>query len=475
MEVHVASIYQYGTLRDVADQLQNGSFTFQQWKDYGEWLHAEDVFDSNVKAAFAPKLEEQWHSRFADKENDDMSVTPKYLVQETDSTCSAMKSVVTSDDVPALIELLEDAKIFKSKYFAHVQRIFNRVQHHMHKRTKKGYIPLKSCQRKTRKNCSLCKHDFPKDRLCISRSVLICRGVARKLRIAVSGRRNQLGGMLGKRSDAWQSGTTPSFAAGFGSNTHTLPNWRLPPVPEIHDDSLCASRKCRLSMGTEREKKITAKVAQRAQRQCTGYYCGYTFKVQPVGRKFLRLASQTLNYLLHTMEKKTPGQQWHRATHRMLTDLQHRCMRRTAPEEWNLATNYNEQDVTAAEFIRTYQSIAFTGKRLLEKEEAAKKNQTSTCMKVVPPLSKGDSDKEVWLQVFTDLYGFRGHNPKNPGVFLLSPWEFLMHWECLRLPKPKSRGQDEGVPLSIWLEGPSPGITPTLECNLMTVVLLKIF
>ena len=81
------------------------------------------------------------------------------------------------------------------------------------------------------------------------------------------------GGMLGKRSDAWQSGTTPSFAAGFGSNTHTLPNWRLPPMPEIHDDSLCPSRKCRLSMGTEREKKITAKIAQRAQRQCTGYYC----------------------------------------------------------------------------------------------------------------------------------------------------------------------------------------------------------
>ena len=47
---------------------------------------------------------------------------------------------------------------------------------------------------------------------------------------------------------------------------------------------------------------------------------------------------------------------------------------------------------------------------------------------------------------------FRGHNIKNPGVFLLSPWEFLMHWECVRLPRPS--GRDNA--LSIWLEGPRP-------------------
>ena len=156
------------------------------------------------------------------------------------------------------------------------------------------------------------------------------------------------------------------------------------------------------------------------------------------------------------MEKKTPAQQWHRATHRILTDLQHRCMRRTAPEEWNLATNYHEPDVTAAEFIRTFRSVSFHGGRLLQKEEAAKKKQTCACLKVIPPRSKEGSHEEVWLQVFTDLYGFRGHNPKNPGVFLLSPWEFLMRWECLQLPKPKSRVDNDHVALSIWLEGPDP-------------------
>eukprot|EP00973_Karenia_brevis_P065795 9143651-Karenia_brevis.AAC.1 len=36
---------------------------------------------------------------------------------------------------------------------------------------------------------------------------------------------------------------------------------------------------------------------------------------------------------------------------------------------------------------------------------------------------------EKWLQHFPDLYGYRGYNLLNPGVFLLSPWEFLMWWE----------------------------------------------
>ena len=437
LEIHVASIYQYSTLEEVVGKFQQGLFTFQQWKQYNEWLHFQDIFDQHEKDRMASKLEEQWHARFASKDNDDMSVTATYLVQEANLQKPGVQTVANTACVPDYIELCKDGQDFKKKYFAHVQRVFNRVQHHMHKRTKKGFIPLKSCQRKTKKPSALCKHDFPKEHLCLPRSVHVCRGIAHKFKLSVSGRRNQLGTLLGKRTDPWQSGTTPSFAAGFGSNTHTLPNWRLPPLATIHDDALCPSRKCRLSAGDDREVKITSKVAQRAQRQCTGYYCGYTFKGQPIGSKFVRLAGNSLNYLEHTLEKKTAGQQWHRITHRILTDLQHRCMRRTAPEEWNLSTNAHEHDVTAAEFVRTFQSIDFNGNQLLRRLEAEKKNSLFCCAKVLPTAKVHQEEADTWLQVFVDLYGFRGHNDKNPGVFLLSPWEFTMHWECVRLPKPK--------------------------------------
>ena len=193
-------------------------------------------------------------------------------------------------------------------------------------------------------------------------------------------------------------------------------------------------------MGDPRMLKVMAKLAQRAQRQCTGYYCGYTFKGQPVGAKYLRLASRSLNYLQDTMEKKTPAQRYHRATHRALLDLEHRCLRRTAAEEWNLATNVDEQDRTAAEFVRTFRSSEFNGRALLAKHESEKKKESVAVKKVVPEMKEElDEETEVWLQHFPDLYGYRGKNDKNAGVHLLSPWEFLCYWECRKLPRPKKK------------------------------------
>ena len=135
------------------------------------------------------------------------------------------------------------------------------------------------------------------------------------------------------------------------------------PTPNTHAHSICKSKTCTAHVYSERDTKIISKLAQRTQRQCTGYYCGYNFKSQPVGRRFIRLAAESLNYLEPKLRDKSAGQRWHRLTHRMLIDQQHRCMRRTAPEEWNLAVNYHEQDVTVAEFIRTYRSIVFNGHR----------------------------------------------------------------------------------------------------------------
>ena len=172
-----------------------------------------------------------------------------------------------------------------------------------------------------------------------------------------------------------------------------------------------------------------------------------TFKAQPVGRKFQRLASESLSYLNQSLKGKTAAQQWHRVTHRMLSDLQHRCIRRTAPEEWNLASSMNHADVTRAEFVRTFRSADFNGLDLIKRlETEQKRDSVRECWKRLPPSSAAeDSEHDVWLQHFTDLYGFRGCNPHNTGVFLLSPWEFLMHWECKRLPSPASSALSKWV------------------------------
>ena len=80
----------------------------------------------------------------------------------------------------------------------------------------------------------------------------------------------------------------------------------------------------------ERHRAVQLGVAQRAQREATGYYCGYTFKPQVAGKQELRASAECLNYMSVGMQDKTCGQQWHLISQRVLQDCQHRCMLRTA-------------------------------------------------------------------------------------------------------------------------------------------------
>ena len=97
-------------------------------------------------------------------------------------------------------------------------------------------------------------------------------------------------------------------------------------------------------------------------------------------------------------------------------------------------------------------SIDFLGSQLLRRLEAEQKATAMETCKPVPALRPGDDVGEIWMKSFVDLYGFRCRNPKNPGVFLLSPWEFLMHWKCVRLPAPSEGSTCDGIPLSAWKE-----------------------
>ena len=78
----------------------------------------------------------------------------------------------------------------------------------------------------------VCKADFPKpEKRFLKDPLILCRCLSRRVGLRVSGRRNALGGILGRRTGAWQSGTHPAFATVFRSNSHTMPNYRRPGVP----------------------------------------------------------------------------------------------------------------------------------------------------------------------------------------------------------------------------------------------------
>ena len=97
----------------------------------------------------------------------------------------------------------------------------------------------------------------------------------------------------------------------------------------------------------------------------------------------------------------------------------------------------DKHDPKSAEFIRTFRTLDFPGgllARRLEAETAAAPQRKAR--RVLPDKSK---ESNVYTKFFEDMYGYRGRNQK---LYFLSPWEFMMLWECLRLPRPKKHSHD---------------------------------
>ena len=166
-----------------------------------------------------------------------------------------------------------EGEAFCKTDFEDVQFVFSRVHHHIHKRGEQGLlVPLSACKSKAKKGA--CNHDFPKVKHINARVKVVCRGVAAAHGLRVSGRRDAFGSLLGKRSCVWFSGTAPGLAALCRSNTNTMPNFRVPITSRTHDAS-CA-RAC--LRAADSVKKLCV-IAQRAQKQTPGYYCGYSAKL----------------------------------------------------------------------------------------------------------------------------------------------------------------------------------------------------
>ena len=95
----------------------------------------------------------------------------------------------------------------------------------------------------------------------------------------------------------------------------------MPLTEDTHFSDVCQKPCFRTGNRTQKSLLVAA---SRAAKQLVGYFCGYTFQSQPVGRKMLRAAFESLNYVEAGLRDKTLGQVWHRVTHRVLQDVQHK-------------------------------------------------------------------------------------------------------------------------------------------------------
>ena len=141
------------------------------------------------------------------------------------------------------------------------------------------------CSCMSTRSWAKCKHGFLK--MLVARTTVICNGNSRRFNVRISGRRNALGVIVGRRIIAYASGTMQGVAYCVGSNTHTATNYRLPPCATTHDPE-CSNTYCAETMAQEQPAKRRpqllwlSKTINRASREMSGYYMGYTYKGQPV-------------------------------------------------------------------------------------------------------------------------------------------------------------------------------------------------
>ena len=100
---------------------------------------------------------------------------------------------------------------------------------------------------------------------------------------------------------------------------------------------------------------------------------------------------------------------------------------RPAAEEFNLAGKQHRQDVTAAEFIRTFRSRSFLGCALLSrfKFEAEGQLQERRQVSTVPVRRSSTRQQSSFSVPLEEVYGFRG---REPALYYLSPWELQVLW-----------------------------------------------
>ena len=354
--VHLVNIYQHRTLAEIAEAIEKAWLDPQTILRFNEWIHVEDTILPSQYAADRDTVALAWHKRYDDGKHEGI--------------CSIPSSVTRALDIPVEESTSES---WCRRYDRDAQYMFSRVQEHVHQKTKNGYIPLRACLSARCK--TKCKHGFPKK--IMVRCTVVCNGNYRHLKVRISGRRNALGLLFNQRSEQYQSGTMKGFAVATGSNTHTAPNYRLPVNAKTHDP-LCYNEHCLAAIAKEAQAVGRSdiyrlcKITHRASREMSGYYMGYTFKGQPVGKKAIKLVDKSFEYLVRSLDDLPEEKRFRRTAIRSMVAFHHSTTSRPATEETLLSMYLSDDDVTSAEFIRLYVNKDFYGScllRALEREQ----------------------------------------------------------------------------------------------------------
>ena len=110
---------------------------------------------------------------------------------------------------------------------------------------------------------------------------------------------------------------------------------------------------------------------------------------------------------------------------RLVRDLEGKGIIRTTVETTDFAIHAQDEDVLAAECIRTFPPVYFPAAQLLKREEV--ETLKIVCISFIAAVHAGGTscNRRAYVEAPCDLlYGFRG---REYDVDLLSPYEMLLH------------------------------------------------
>ena len=188
--LHLANIYQFKTLAEIADLMSNNLVTLEDITDFQDWICHEDILDADAHKAVLAEREEQWQESNSDTRCHTLCSYPMYLKQETKDSLWSKRAPCSHQT--ALVE----GSIWKRAYMKDAEQIFSFCHHHWHPKCPRTgeRQPIRHCQSKNCKN--KCKHGFPMEKRVVTKAKVICPGNARRHGLRVAGRRNALGSVL---------------------------------------------------------------------------------------------------------------------------------------------------------------------------------------------------------------------------------------------------------------------------------------
>ena len=233
--VHVICVYQHHNLEEIAKMVEDRLLTFENIHEFQRWVCREEHMLDDAHQKKLDDLEAGWAVNYRGSEHHRLCQLPAFIAAD------AYQTPWTSGDGVSLKEAEQEGRQFTARYYEDAQFVFSRCQHHWHPKDGKSgeRMPIHGC--KSKKNGTKCRHNFPLLKKMTLEPKVVCPGNCRRYGLRVSGRRNALGSLLTRRTCPWFSGTTPSFAVAFRSNTNTSPNYRVPLLQQTHDPD-CKSR-----------------------------------------------------------------------------------------------------------------------------------------------------------------------------------------------------------------------------------------